>query len=65
MGQGGEKLRQPPEILQQGGNPSPFNRIQAMRLTRLAVDFLVAEAGTDSPKDGGHRLPGGGGASKR
>ena len=30
--------------LQQGGSPSPFDRIQATRLARRAVDHLVAEA---------------------
>ena len=30
--------------LQQGGNPSPFDRIQATRLAKRCVDFLIAEA---------------------
>ncbi|MCX6544017.1 MAG: 6-phosphofructokinase [Acidobacteria bacterium] len=29
--------------LQQGGDPSPFDRIQATRLARLAVEFLIRE----------------------
>ena len=31
--------------MQQGGNPSPFDRIQAIRLAASCVDFLIAEAG--------------------
>lgn len=31
--------------LQQGGDPSPFDRIQATRLAARCVDFLVQEAG--------------------
>ena len=31
--------------LQQGGDPSPFDRIQATRLARLCVEFLVNEVG--------------------
>ena len=30
---------------QEGGNPSPFDRIQATRLATQAIDFLVKEAG--------------------
>ena len=29
--------------MQQGGNPSPFDRIQANRLASLSLDFLIAE----------------------
>ena len=29
--------------MQQGGNPSPFDRIQANRLATLSLDFLIAE----------------------
>jgi len=29
--------------LQQGGDPSPFDRIQASRLARLCLEFLIAE----------------------
>jgi 6-phosphofructokinase 1 len=29
--------------LQQGGDPSPFDRIQATRLARLCVDFLIEQ----------------------
>ncbi len=35
--------------LQQGGDPSPFDRIQAARLAARCVDFLIAEAGKDEP----------------
>ena len=31
--------------LQQGGDPSPFDRIQATRLARLCVEFLIKEVG--------------------
>ena len=34
--------------LQQGGDPSPFDRIQATRLAARCVDFLTAEAGKTS-----------------
>jgi 6-phosphofructokinase 1 len=29
--------------LQQGGDPSPFDRIQATRLARLCLEFLIGE----------------------
>jgi 6-phosphofructokinase 1 len=35
--------------VQQGGAPSPFDRIQATRLAAAAVDHLVAEAGAERP----------------
>jgi 6-phosphofructokinase 1 len=35
--------------LQQGGDPSPFDRITASRLATRCVDHLVAEAGADVP----------------
>jgi 6-phosphofructokinase 1 len=35
--------------LQQGGDPSPFDRIQATRLAARCVDFLSTEAGKASP----------------
>ncbi len=35
--------------LQQGGNPTPFDRIQATRLAARCVDFLIEEAGKTSP----------------
>jgi 6-phosphofructokinase 1 len=35
--------------LQQGGNPSPFDRIQATRLTVKCVEFLVDRAGQGRP----------------
>jgi 6-phosphofructokinase 1 len=34
--------------LQQGGNPSPFDRIQATRLTVKCMDFLIDRAGRGS-----------------
>ncbi len=36
--------------LQRGGDPSPFDRIQATRLASAAVDHLAAEMGTDAPQ---------------
>jgi 6-phosphofructokinase 1 len=35
--------------IQQGGSPSPFDRIQATRLAARGIDFLVREAGSNSP----------------
>jgi 6-phosphofructokinase 1 len=35
--------------VQQGGNPSPFDRIQATRLAARCVDFLVEQAERDAP----------------
>ncbi len=35
--------------VQDGGQPSPFDRIQATRLTAAAVDHLIAQAGSDDP----------------
>ena len=35
--------------LQQGGDPSPFDRIQATRLAAKCVDYLIAQAGKDNP----------------
>lgn len=35
--------------VQQGGDPSPFDRIQATRLAAKCIDFLVREAGKVSP----------------
>ncbi len=35
--------------VQQGGNPSPFDRIQATRLAAKCIDHLVEEAGKDQP----------------
>jgi 6-phosphofructokinase 1 len=34
--------------LQQGGAPSPYDRIQAVRLARQSIDFLINEAGSGS-----------------
>ncbi|GAB4281349.1 MAG: 6-phosphofructokinase [Candidatus Promineifilaceae bacterium] len=36
--------------LQQGGDPSPFDRIMATRLATKAVDFLEEEIGKSSPR---------------
>lgn len=35
--------------LQQGGNPTPFDRILATRLAATCIEFLIAEAGKTSP----------------
>ncbi len=35
--------------MQQGGDPSPFDRIQATRLAARCIDFLVGEAGKPEP----------------
>jgi 6-phosphofructokinase 1 len=35
--------------VQQGGNPTPFDRIQATRLAARCVEFLIAEAGRPAP----------------
>jgi 6-phosphofructokinase 1 len=35
--------------MQQGGNPSPFDRIQAIRLAANCVDYLISEAGKPDP----------------
>jgi 6-phosphofructokinase 1 len=35
--------------VQQGGDPSPFDRIQATRLAARCVEFLVEEAGKEAP----------------
>jgi 6-phosphofructokinase 1 len=35
--------------LQQGGSPSPFDRIQATRLAALCVDHLIQEANEENP----------------
>ena len=35
--------------LQQGGNPTPFDRIQATRLADKCIEFLIAEAGKEPP----------------
>ena len=36
--------------LQQGGDPSPFDRIQATRLAARCVEFLHDQAGADAPR---------------
>lgn len=45
--------------LQQGGNPSPFDRIQATRLAVRAIDFLIDEAEKDTPRGAFIGLTGG------
>jgi 6-phosphofructokinase 1 len=35
--------------IQQGGNPTPFDRIQATRLATRCIEFLIDEAGQPSP----------------
>jgi 6-phosphofructokinase 1 len=35
--------------LQQGGNPSPFDRIQATRLATRCIDYLISQAEKGSP----------------
>ncbi|KPV49808.1 hypothetical protein SE17_30525 [Kouleothrix aurantiaca] len=46
--------------LQQGGDPTPFDRIQATRLAKRCVEFLIGEAGAARPRgmfiglQGGH-----------
>jgi 6-phosphofructokinase 1 len=37
--------------VQQGGDPSPFDRIQATRLTSASVEHLIEQALSDSPID--------------
>ena len=36
--------------VQRGGDPSPFDRIQASRLAARSIEFLAAEAGKDAPR---------------
>ena len=36
--------------LQQGGDPSPFDRIQANRLARLCLEFLIEECEKDGDR---------------
>ncbi|PIE18393.1 MAG: 6-phosphofructokinase [Proteobacteria bacterium] len=36
--------------LQQGGDPSPFDRVQATRLAAFAIDHLIGEAERDAPE---------------
>jgi 6-phosphofructokinase 1 len=38
--------------LQQGGSPTPFDRIQATRLATKCIDFLIQEAGKVAPMAG-------------
>lgn len=35
--------------LQQGGNPSPFDRIQATRLAARSIEYLIAESENEAP----------------
>jgi len=36
--------------LQQGGNPTPFDRVQASRLATRCIDFLIREAENNEPQ---------------
>jgi len=36
--------------LQQGGNPTPFDRIQGTRLAVQSIDFIINEIGTKDPR---------------
>jgi 6-phosphofructokinase 1 len=45
--------------VQQGGNPSPFDRIQATRLAARCIDFLTREARQPSPAAAAIGLQGG------
>ena len=45
--------------IQQGGNPSPFDRIQATRLAAKCIEFLDREAGQDPPAAAAIGLQGG------
>jgi 6-phosphofructokinase 1 len=35
--------------LQQGGNPSPFDRIQATRLAAKCIEYIIEQAGQEPP----------------
>jgi 6-phosphofructokinase 1 len=39
--------------VQQGGNPSPFDRIQATRLAARSIDYLIEQAGARTEPPGG------------
>lgn len=45
--------------LQQGGDPSPFDRIQATRLAAIGLDFLIDEAQKPAPTGAFMNLEGG------
>ena len=45
--------------MQQGGNPTPFDRIQAIRLAANCIDYLIAEAGKANPVSAAIGLQGG------
>jgi 6-phosphofructokinase 1 len=50
--EGGDRFDVRPAILghvQQGGDPSPFDRIQANRLAAECVDYLIAQASRRAP----------------
>ena len=36
--------------VQQGGDPSPFDRIQATRLASASVEYLIEQAMSDTPQ---------------
>jgi len=45
--------------MQQGGNPTPFDRIQATRLVAKCIDYLIMEAGNRPPAAAAIGLQGG------
>jgi 6-phosphofructokinase 1 len=45
--------------VQQGGNPTPFDRIQATRLAAKCIDFVSEECGQDPPRAAAIGLQGG------
>jgi len=45
--------------IQQGGSPSPFDRIQATRLASQCIEFLLAEVDKPAPAAGAIGLKGG------
>jgi 6-phosphofructokinase 1 len=45
--------------VQQGGDPTPFDRIQATRLAANCIDFLIEEAGNNRPRSAFIGLQGG------
>jgi 6-phosphofructokinase 1 len=50
--EGGDRFDVRPAILghvQQGGDPSPFDRIQANRLAAACVDYLITQASRPAP----------------
>lgn len=45
--------------IQQGGNPTPFDRIQATRLAKKCISFLEEQVGQEEPMSAGVGLVGG------